>query len=432
MSTRNKRLVPYGMVSPGWEAVYTGEKADPSTDVTDDEGSVFEKWSVWPFQDGAEQWASEIQRINEMQARLGELDCDTRQIRAHIASLTPCDGGFPVAVDEILSAIGRGKLDEPSFRNGCWMGGMWWEMKSSQPRHLESMRVVHDVLTGWLAGKPEADFLAKYPHAEAFVRRTYTWLGSAAELTAIQKLLIERAVLPFQFFTKASHADPRPAWAAGAAEACEAAMKNCYQDGGRGAEIDAKIAELAGLPKISMKYPDQARQSPIDDPRKMDLYVLCCALAHGLHTLSDCHHGTFRWIEDWIHAIGTGQWGIPTRAPGAARRRLGRLLFGYLLGLDKWLSGVPMQFLLLDLGHVDLGFDPDSEIVRVYAHLGDDRTPVREWLAACLWHNLMHNTAGLLWQDKHKELLERAQANGVGAREWKDSVLQGPRGGRQP
>jgi len=27
-----------------------------------------------------------------------------------------------------------------------------------------------------------------------------------------------------------------------------------------------------------------------------------------------------------------------------------------------------MQFLLLDLGHLDLGFDPKSEIVRVYAY----------------------------------------------------------------
>ncbi len=39
---------------------------------------------------------------------------------------------------------------------------------------------------------------------------------------------------------------------------------------------------------------------------------------------------------------------------GIERARLSRLLFGYVLGLDKWLAGVPMQFLLLDLGYVDL------------------------------------------------------------------------------
>ena len=48
------------------------------------------------------------------------------------------------------------------------------------------------------------------------------------------------------------------------------------------------------------------------------------------------------------------------------------MLFGYALGLDKWLMRVPMQFLLLDLGHVDLGFDARNNILRVYACLGEE------------------------------------------------------------
>ena len=116
--------------------------------------------------------------------------------------------------------------------------------------------------------------------------------------------------------------------------------------------------------------------------------------------MSDCHHNTFRHIEKWIHGIGTGLWDIPTRKPGTERERVGRLLFGYVLGIDKWLMGKPMQFLLLDLGHMDLGFDPRNEIIRVYANLGDKRTAVKQWLAACIWYTLCYhpldgNPAGL-------------------------------------
>jgi len=59
------------------------------------------------------------------------------------------------------------------------------------------------------------------------------------------------------------------------------------------------------------------------------------------------------------------------------------------------LLGIPLQFVLLDLGHIDVRFDPKNEILRVYAYLGEERTPVKEWLAACLWHNLCHNLHGV-------------------------------------
>jgi hypothetical protein len=202
-------------------------------------------------------------------------------------------------------------------------------------------------------------------------------------------------------------------------------MRNCYEENGRGAEIDAEIAALAGLPRISMMYPEQARTARMDDPEKRDLYILCCALAHGLHTISDCHHSTFRWIENWVYSIGTGKWGIPTRKITAERERVARLLFGYSLGLDKWMLDIPMQSLLLNLGHVvDLGFDPKNEILRVYAYLGEEKTPLKGWLAASLWHSLMYSTGGLAWRDKHKDLLSHASQAGISVREWMDSTLE--------
>ena len=98
-------------------------------------------------------------------------------------------------------------------------------------------------------------------------------------------------------------------------------------------------------------------------------------------------------------------------------------MFGYLLGLDKWLFDVPEQFLLLDLGHIDLGFDPKNEIVRVYAYLGSEHTPVKTWLASYLWTNLMYNNGGLLWRNRYRALLDQAEAEGVLVREWMDKQL---------
>ncbi len=140
MKKKKERLVPYNMVSPGFEAIYTGKKPSSegerveiiTTVTTDQAGNEIRKWSVvsWTFPGEEKGWDAEIKYINNMQSKLGELDDSTRRIRSHIASLVPCDSGFPVTVDELLNAIGRGKLDEPSFRNGCWCSGMWWDWTS--------------------------------------------------------------------------------------------------------------------------------------------------------------------------------------------------------------------------------------------------------------------------------------------------------------
>jgi len=205
-------------------------------------------------------------------------------------------------------------------------------------------------------------------------------------------------------------------------------VKEIFEEGGQGANLDMEISKKAGLPRIYPKWKPEYLENleGVKDSRKKELYKTCCAIASGVYTLSDCHHSTFRYVESWIHGIGTGKLDIPTRKVGSERERLGRLLFGYVLGLDKWLLGLPMQFVLLDLGHIDLGFDPKDEILRVYAYLGEERTPVKEWLAACLWYNLTYcpiagNPGGLV---RHKNLLECAKEMGVSVREWIESVLE--------
>ncbi|KAF5419033.1 MAG: hypothetical protein C5S44_11715 [Candidatus Methanocomedens sp.] len=440
MAKKNE-LVPYDQVSPGFEAVFTGEKsssegekADIITTITSDNaGNEIIRWPVfsWTFPGQEKDWDEEIKHINNIQSKLGDLDDSTRQIRGHIASFVPCDSGFPVTVDELLNAIGKGKLDEPSFRNGCWCLGMWWDQKTTQPFQIESMRTIHTVVTGYLAGKAKTDFIRKFPHAEGLINRTYEWLGLVAELSEVQKLMMDRMLLTIDFFTKTSDTIPCSQISdVSEQQQIEDVVKEFFsEEGGRGACLDAEISKKANLPQIYPLWNPKFQENleSLKNPQKKELYRTCCAIASGIYTLSDCHHNTFRFIEKWIHGIGAGKSSIPTRKAGTERERMGHLLFGYVLGLDKWLVGVPMQFLLLDLGHLDIGFEVKNEILRVYAYLGEKRTPVKEWLAACLWHNLTYNPidadnpAGLV---RHKQLLEDAGKAGISLREWMDSVLK--------
>ena len=77
MSENKKgRLVPYEMVSTGFEAVYTGEKSSSkgetveiNTTVSADEaGNEIIKWSVfsWTFPGQEKDWDEEIKCINNM------------------------------------------------------------------------------------------------------------------------------------------------------------------------------------------------------------------------------------------------------------------------------------------------------------------------------------------------------------------------------
>jgi hypothetical protein len=440
MKKKKERLVPYNMVSPGFEAIYTGRKASSegekvemiTTVIADETGNEIRKWPVvsWTFPGEEKKWDEEIKYINNMQSKLGKLDDSTRQIRSHIASLVPCDSGFPVTVDELLNAIGKGKLDEPSFRNGCWCSGMWWKQKTTQPLHMESMKIINTILKGYLAGEPREDFIREFPGAAGFINRTYAWLGPPTELTEVQKLMMQRMFLIIEYFSKTSDTVPYSQFDdVSKLQEGERLVKELFEEGGQGANLDMEISKKADLPPVYPKWKPEYQENleSLEDSRKKELYKTCCAIASGVHTLSDCHHSTFRYIEGWIHGIGTGKLGIPSRKVGTERDRLGRSLFGYVLGLDKWLLGLPMQFVLLDLGHIDLGFELQNEILRVYAYLGAERTPVKEWLAACLWHNLMYsymdanNPAGLV---RHKNLLERTKEMGVSVREWIESVLE--------
>ena len=440
MAKKKNTLVPYEQVSPGFEALYTGKTSSTpiresemiTTLHSDKNGNLIRQWSTipWIFPDKEGQWKEvewddTVKCLHRMQSKLGPLDDNIRQIRVLIGGLIPCDSGFPVFVDELLDAIGRGKINPPSFRNGC-LCATWWELKTTQPLHTESMRTIHTVLKGYLAGKAKKDFIREFPHAEGFINRTYEWLGPVDKLTDVQKLMFDRMFLTIDFFAQFGATVPEVhSLKSMDLNEIESLGKDLfYDEGGRGACLDAEISEKAGLPQIYPWWAQEFQENleKLDDPQKRELYKTCAHIASGVYTLSDCHHNTFRIIENWIHGIGAGKSSIPTRKARTERERMGHLLFGYVLGLDKWLVGVPMHFLLLDLGHIDIGYEVKNEILRVYAYLGEERSAVKEWLAGCLWYNLTHNEQGGLLC--HKELLERAEQVGISFREWMDSSLR--------
>jgi hypothetical protein len=83
------QLVPYDMVPPGFEMVYTGKndlskfKSDQHlTYSADNNGNVIMRYSQWGFAHSKEEdWNDEIRYINSMQGKLGFLDDNTRRIR---------------------------------------------------------------------------------------------------------------------------------------------------------------------------------------------------------------------------------------------------------------------------------------------------------------------------------------------------------------
>jgi hypothetical protein len=297
------------------------------------------------------------------------------------------------------------------------------------------MATIQAALQGYLQGKRKEEIIGRFPSARGFIERTWQWLRPREELTQVQKLMLDRALLAFEYFAKQGHGAPRNSWRDNDPKLVERVFGDGMKSSGRVEELDKEISTLVDLPPIHPSYLREFQENlkTISSPEKKELYAICGDIAAGPYAVSDCHHNTFRAIENWVYSIGSGKRGIPTRKKGAERERLGQLRFGYGLGLDKWLLGVPMQFLLLDLGHMDLGFDAKNEILRVYVYLGEERTAVKEWLVASLWYNIFHNPGGFHPADSsvvHQAIFQAAARAGIIVREWMDSQLQGSTGSR--
>ena len=132
MLDKAKRLVPYELTEPSWEALYTGETRDTPDETTDEQGNALERWPTWAFVDGGKEWNDyRMRRLTtsiKCRRSSATLDDDIRQIRAHIGSFVPCDNGVPATVDELIIAIGSGNITGSTFHNGCWVPNWWWQV----------------------------------------------------------------------------------------------------------------------------------------------------------------------------------------------------------------------------------------------------------------------------------------------------------------
>ena len=68
---KKRRLAPYDMAAPGWEAVYTSEESSSPTDTTGDNGNVTKKWCVWQASEDPEDWNDDRKYISNMQEPRG-------------------------------------------------------------------------------------------------------------------------------------------------------------------------------------------------------------------------------------------------------------------------------------------------------------------------------------------------------------------------
>ena len=165
-------------------------------------------------------------------------------------------------------------------------------MKTSQPGHKESVTTIQAVLNAYLAGESRQNALKSHPEATGFINRSYDWLGAVSELSNVQRKMLDRMLLTIEFFAKYSPTtvDTLAAMEESEQQDMQAMMDDwCHDKDGRGAALDAEIADEAGLPKIYAQY-DPAYQETLDkleDGQKKELYKTCCAIASGVQSLSD-------------------------------------------------------------------------------------------------------------------------------------------------
>ena len=81
METKASGFVPYELLTPGFEAVYTGEKRTEPDQEADKDGNVYGRWSVWTWRQEASEWDERIGRI----VRQGAVDHIEVAVRGGIA-----------------------------------------------------------------------------------------------------------------------------------------------------------------------------------------------------------------------------------------------------------------------------------------------------------------------------------------------------------
>jgi hypothetical protein len=114
---------------------------------------------------------------------------------------------------------------------GCWCCGMWWQCHGTQHSQDEAMAAIERILIGYLEGPAAAELAGRFPDVEGFVHRVCSWLPPISELSQIQRLMIERMLLPFTYLSR-RNAD------------YAAVHHDGFGESGRGSQLDREILHV--------------------------------------------------------------------------------------------------------------------------------------------------------------------------------------------
>lgn len=347
-------LAPYSETRPGFELLTGTSEHFPS--VAENRYQVCH-WDIWATDDPTERDAVR-QRLNAMQMALGSLDDEARFVRLQIACLQRCWWEFPTNVDVVLRGIGSGTVNldgrvscEPPWSELCTRLRLLRNHPAGDAGRYQTAEQEYGLLTDrraqarhymtildwWTFGGDLELVQQALPEGAAAADRIYRWLGPPTPLKAlyVQKV---RVSLGWHAFPSKSSAIPSKS----ITETLMTAIGSALPEDG--SDVGSMI-------------------------ERRDL----------------CHHAFFRHVDGQLAAIGAGA-RVAMPGAGEERRRIHEAVTNYVHGLCSWLAGRPIE----DAAAV---WPPSDSTVRlIYTALGEP-TPVKRWLAACLWKHLQDNQA---------------------------------------
>jgi len=174
----NAKLMTYEYVPLGFEIVI--ENSDVEM------GKIWNLWHNVKLTDDPENWDSEINLINKMQGRLGNLTIDQRLIRAQMAEFCRVCPLFPRSIDILCNEIGEERFSKP-LKIGCegrdLLDSLGYHDKASLNKQQK------EILTGYF--KTLEKWLEKSQVETATESKVFGFLGQPSDnkVAAVEKLV---------------------------------------------------------------------------------------------------------------------------------------------------------------------------------------------------------------------------------------------------
>lgn len=319
-------------------------------------------WNGGMFMGNEEDWDDEVRFINELQKRLRKLDKNARLLRLQIIGNEQCNYKFFQNISKILEGIGR------MYPRNDVLGhvpNVPDYLRPLEQDRLEMGKAHLKILELWLQGRSASEAKSALPRHKHVVDPIYQALG---ERTSLKKLYVERMTISFSY--------PVLHWS-GEADLSNVDGKTVDDFGinhPRGLEIDKRIAEAKS---VKLTY----RESNFGNKKQFGDEILAYIVYRGRGL---CNHKFFRHFDIILKSIGKGEWRKDNPPRGKERAELAEKISQFVFALDSWLAEVEKEKSIVE--------NPAARnvIEEVYGSLGE-RTPVKEWLAACLWKTMKDN-----------------------------------------